>query len=97
MLAFCVVVAKFETHFHTFCFFVSETRLQTQSATQSSTVSGHLASYAIDNKLSTNLFVDDCAHTGGPGENFWQTELATYTAVRRVMLYLRSDFGAYFV
>jgi len=51
-------------------------------------------SLAIDNRLSTDS-KDGCAHTDLGTDNFWQAELADYSAVRMVKLYLRSDCCKY--
>jgi len=46
---------------------------------------------AIDNNLSQFPNNGDCASTGNSADNYWQAELADYSAVRRVTLYVRHD------
>jgi len=81
-------------------FIFLETRLLTISAKQSSTLdpiqdafadSAYQALMAIDNILSEFANNGECAHTGNSTDNYWQAELADYSAVRRVTLYFRHD------
>ena len=67
------------------CCFLSDTRVQAVYATASSAY-GTSALAVIDGNVVT------CHHTSGPyWDNFIQTELSEYTAVRQVVLYLRQD------
>lgn len=74
--------------------FLSDTRLQLISATQSATFMDYYwPSFAIDNITNTNMREVNCTTTTKTEDNFWQAELVEYSAVRRVTLYLRSDAG----
>jgi len=70
--------------------FKSDTNVKTATATASSIWPGSIPGSVIDRSLSTVF------NGNGPSpDNYWQTELAEYSAVRRVVLYLRQECCKY--
>jgi len=67
----------------------SDTHVATATATQSSLWGGCVPEIGIDGTTVSSEAT--CTHTQLSADNYWQTAFATYSAVRQVVLYLRSD------